>query len=221
MADYWTRAKGFFITGGCASARTKKSAMQKALMEAGIQGVNIISVSSVLDSDAVEVPDYDKASIPHAAFAFAVFAHQEGVKGENIGAGVGAAWMQAKDGTRKAYVVEDEGYKEERVIKSDIMISLVDMADAEKLDIVPKPGAQGEPLLGRREWEKKQKASGKTYNGFDDPEKDYRAYLRQVSDTYFRMMVKGINAISDDFGYAAAALVYVLDTDQVTTRAFK
>jgi len=224
MTDYWPVAKKFFLTKGDASSDTEKGAMQKALIEAGIQQCNIIEVSSVLDPDAQWV-DYDKKSIPHAAIAFSVFAHQGGTNGETIGAGVGVAWMKGREGVRKAYVVEASGYKTEGRIKRDIMLSLVDIADAENLVITPTPyftkgmKRATEPLLDKRKWEKKAKAEGRAFEGFKDPENSYVKYLKANSDFYFRMATADINGIPDDCGYVAAALVYVFETDQVTTKA--
>jgi len=224
MADYWPVAKKFFLTSGGDSSDTEKGAMQKALIKAGIQQCNIIEVSSVLDPDAQEVA-YDKKSIPHAAITFSVFAHQAGTEGENIGAGVGVAWMKSKEGVRKAYVVEASGYKTEGRIKREVMLSLVDIAEAERLTITPAPyftprlQHATEPLLGKREWEKKAKTGGKAFEGFKDPENAYVKYLRTNSDYYFRMATVDINGISEDYGYVAAALVYILETDQITTKA--
>ena len=159
---YWLVAKKFFITKGCAYSDTPKGAMQEALKKAGIQQTNILEVSSVLNPDAEELPltgpnAYDTKTIPHAAYLLAVFAHCEGTESETIGAGVGTAWMRAKDGTRKAYVVEASGNKTEGKIKNEVMLSLVDIAEAETLTIYPRPGSKAEkPLLGRREWEKRE-----------------------------------------------------------------
>jgi len=217
MGDYWPVAKKFFLTSGGASSDTKKGAMQKALVKAGIQQCNIIEVSSVLDPDANEI-SYYKKSIPHAAFAYSVFAHQEGEEGQTIGAGVGVAWMQSKEGARKAYVVEASGYKTEWRVKRDVLLSLVDIAEAEKLSVTPIPSAQAtirEPLLGRREWQSKLKTEGRTFEDSREAENAYVRYLKENAGNYFRLATVDINGIPEDYGYVAAALVYVLDTAHI------
>jgi pyruvoyl-dependent arginine decarboxylase (PvlArgDC) len=194
--------------------------MQEALKKAGIQHFNIIEVSSVLDPGAVELQHFDTSKVPHASFAFCVFAHHSGTKGENIGAGVGTAWMQTRDGKGKAYVVEASGHKTEGEIKKEIMISLIDIAEAENLVLVPRPDSvKKEPLLGRKEWVKKMKEAGRVFEGFKTPEREYIKYLMESADDYFRIKTAGISGVPDDYGYAAAALVYVLETEQVTTKA--
>ncbi len=186
------------------------------MIKAGIQHTNIVSVSSVLDPDAIELTDYNKKSIPHAALAYAVFARQEGDKGETIGAGVGAAWMKGKDGERKAYVVEAEGHKEESALKTEIMTSLVGIAKAENLDIIPRPGTElNTPLYGRRAWIKQQQEVGKKFEGWKSPERGYIKYLEENSNNYFRTAIVGIDKIPDDFGYVVAALVYVFDKPSI------
>lgn len=210
--DYWPVAKKFFLTSGSACSDTEKGAMQRALIKAGINQANIIEISSVLDPDAVELVNYDTKQIPHAAFAKCVFAHHKGMKGENISAGVGVAWMINKEGVRKAYVVEASGYMDISEVKKEVMLSLVDLAEAENLQIVGIPGSQENlKLLGKREWVKHMAETGKKYEGFKDPEKDYAKYLKENADKYFRIAAAGVDKISDDFGYAAAALVYVLE----------
>ncbi|MEM5804631.1 MAG: pyruvoyl-dependent arginine decarboxylase [Candidatus Aenigmatarchaeota archaeon] len=216
---YWPVAKKFFMTKGCAYSDTPKGAMQEALKKAGIHRANIIEVSSVLDPDAEELPltgsnTYDTKTIPHAAFALSVFAHYSGTESETIGAGVGAAWMKSKEGERKAYVVEASGNKTVGRIKNEVMLSLVDIAEAENLTIYPKPGSKAEkPLLGRKEWERKEE--GRKFRNPKAQEREYVKYLGENSNDYFRIEADGISGIPDDYGYAAAALVYVMDMDTV------
>lgn len=216
---YWLVAKYFFMTKGCAYSDTEKGAMQEALKKALIHHTNIGEQSSVLNPYAEELPltgpnAYDTKTIPHAAFINAVFAHCEGTEGETIGAGVGTAWMKSKEGERKAYVVEASGNKTVGKIKDEVMISLVDIAEAETLTIYPRPDSKMEkPLLGRKEWEKRE--DGKKLRSSKAQEREYVKYLGESANDYFRIEADGISGIPDDYGYAAAALVYVMDIETI------
>lgn len=209
MPEIWPVAKKFFVTSGRASGETPKGTMQEALIKAGIQGCNLIAVSSVLDPDAVQL--LEVPTIPHAALTWCVMAEQMGVQGESIAAGIGWCHMRSKDGAvRKAYVVEDHGHKEERAVEETLMYSLVQMAEAENLQIYDTSDPK-QILLGRKEWlQAGARNGGQDYRGWKSPEPFYLKYLLD-SRKFFKTAIRGYDKVSEDYGYCTAALVYVFE----------
>lgn len=209
MSPIWPVAKKFFITGGRASGETKKGTMQEALIDAKIHGCNLLPVSSVLDPDAIQLSE--PPVIPHSALAYCVMAEEMGAEGHSIAAGIGWCYMRNKDGTiHKAYVVEDHGAKEERAVKEVLLYSLVQMAEAEKLQIYSKEKSD-EILLNRKEWLQEKLKQGKHFDGWRSPEKEYLKYLEENSAKYFKNEIRGYDKVPEDYGYCVAALVFVFE----------
>lgn len=208
MGEYiWSVAKKFFVTSGKASGETPKGTMQEALTKAKIQQCNLVPVSSVLDADAeqIEIPQ-----IPHAAIAYCVMAEQTDSKNKTIAAGIGWAYMKNKDGSiKKAYVVEHHGTEEERAIKETLMLSLVEMAEAEHLNIYSKRD-QNNIILNRKEWLNEELKQGKHFDNWKPPERSYLRYLDEKKEM-FNLRVEGFDKVPEDYGYTIAALVYVFE----------
>lgn len=218
MAGFWMPvARKFFVTGGRASGETRKGTMQEALIKARINQCNLVPVSSVLDPDAVQLNDMP--AIPHSAITFCIMAEELGTKGCSIAAGVGWCRMRSKDDTvRKAYVVEDHGHKEERAVKETLMLSLVQMAEAENLHIY-NPVSPAELLLSRREWADQQTALGKRFDGWKSPEREFIKYLEENAEKFFKSEIRGFDKVPEDFGYVVAALVFVFDAQEAVQPA--
>lgn len=208
---WWPVAKKFFITGARASSETKKGTVQEAFIKAKINPANLVPVSSVLNPDAVRLTN--PPTIPHSAITFCVMAEEMGTKGNSIAAGIGYCYMRSKDGSvKKAYVVEDHGPKEERAVKETLMLSLVDMAEAEGL-VIFNPTNTQEILLGRQNWLEEQIKAGKHFDGWKSPESAYLKYLDDNGGKFIVTEIHGYDKIPDDYGYAVAALVFVFDDD--------
>ncbi len=208
MNYVWPVAGKFFVTSGKASGETPKGTMHEALIKAKIQQCNLDPKSSVLFYDAaqIEIPE-----IPHSSLVDCVYAAEQGMKGETIGAGIAWAHMTNKDGTvKKAYVVEDHGHKEERAVEETLMYSLVQMAEAEGLNIHNKEN--GERLPNRRDWLVEQQKSGKSFDALRGAEEDYLKFLRREGPKFIPRKVEGYDRIPEEFGYVATALVFVFET---------
>ncbi|MBU5557523.1 MAG: pyruvoyl-dependent arginine decarboxylase [Candidatus Aenigmatarchaeota archaeon] len=208
--NFWMPvAKKFFVTSGRASGETKKGTVQEAFIKAHINQCNLVPVSSVLDPDAVQLSN--PPTIPHSAITFCVMAEELGTKGCSIAAGVGWCYMRNKDGmVKKAYVVEDHGHKEERAVKETLMLSLIQMAEAENL-MIYNPNNPSELLMNRKEWAEQQAALGKHFDGWKSPEREFLKYLEENASKFFRFEIKGWDKVPEDFGYVVAALVFVFD----------
>jgi pyruvoyl-dependent arginine decarboxylase len=209
MSFWMPVAKKFFVTSGRASGETKKGTVQEAFIKAHINQCNLVPVSSVLDPDAVQLTE--PPAIPHSAITFCVMAEELGAKGGTIAAGVGWCYMRSRDGTvKKAYVVEDHGPKEERAVKETLMLSLVQMAEAENL-VIFNPSSPSEVLMNRREWATQQADIGKRFDGWKSPEREFLKHLEEIATKFFKFEIKGFDKVPEDFGYAVAALVFVFD----------
>lgn len=208
---WWPVAKKFFITGSRASSETRKGTVQEAFIKAKINPANLVCVSSVLHPAAVRLNALPE--IPHSAITFCVMAEEMGTKGNSIAAGIGYCYMRSRDGSiKKAYVVEDHGPKEERAVKETLMLSLIEMAEAEGL-VINNPASPSEFLLGRKDWLEEQIKAGKHFDGWKTPEKAYIRYLEENGEKFITTEIHGFDKIPNDFGYAVAALVFVFDND--------
>jgi len=194
----WPVARKFFVTGGKAQAETRKGAVQKAFIDAKIEVANLEPVSSVLNAYAERLTEIPKIS--HAAFVKCVMAQQEGYSGESIAAGIGWCYMRVPEtGELKGYVVEDHGKGEERAVRKTLIKSLMEMAEAQNLEIIPLEKT-GEPLKTLKHYQKEQKTEKPT---------THARYLDEQAKRYFGMEIRGIDEIEKPFGCTVAALVYV------------
>ena len=93
--------KKFFVSSGCAVSKVSDlNAFDKALLEAGIGELNIVSVSSILPIGAEQVSIRE---LPMGAITHCVLAQMRGGEGEMISAGI--AYGLRKDG-KGGYVAE-------------------------------------------------------------------------------------------------------------------
>ncbi len=117
----------FVVTGHAEHEESALNAFDKALMEGGIAQCNLIPISSIIPSEAEEV---EPVEIAPGTITFLVLVHQEGSSGDLIGAGVGWAWCQRKDGTgRFGIVAEEHGHKSEKYLENELMRKLDRMAE--------------------------------------------------------------------------------------------
>jgi len=125
--------KNFFITSGKAvSGESSLNAFDEALMNAKIDQCNIVSVSSIIPPDAVQI---DPIIITSGTITFAVLVRMDGSDGETIGAGVAWAWGKTQNGQRYGIVAEDHGHKDNLAIDRELKDRLQRMSKARKLQL--------------------------------------------------------------------------------------
>jgi len=122
--------KKFFVTSGRAVSSTSSlNAFDAALAVAGIAQCNIVTVSSILPTEAEQITP---AEIPPGMITFSVLARMDGESGETIGAGIGWGWGEG-DGVRYGLVAEAHGYKDREVIRKELRSKLEEMAKMRNL----------------------------------------------------------------------------------------
>lgn len=125
--------KYFFITSGKAvSAESSLNAFDEALMNAKIDQCNIVSVSSIIPPDAIQI---DPVLITSGTITFAVLVRMDGSDGETIGAGVAWAWGRTTTGLRYGIVAEDHGHKDNLAIDRELKDRLQRMSKARRLQL--------------------------------------------------------------------------------------
>ena len=122
--------KKFFVTSGRAVSSTSSlNAFDAALSVAGIAQCKIVTVSSILPTEAEQIMP---AEIPPGMITFSVLARMDGESGETIGAGIGWGWGEG-DGVRYGLVAEAHGYKDREVIRKELRSKLEEMAKMRNL----------------------------------------------------------------------------------------
>ncbi len=112
------------ITSGIGKGRTKLSAFDNALFDAGIANYNLIPLSSVIPKNSeIEIKKYSHSDEEYGYKLYVVLSYNiETRRGKGCYAGLG--WVQANDG--RGLFVEHKGSSEEQV-KTKIKRSLNDM----------------------------------------------------------------------------------------------
>ncbi len=113
----------FFVTEGKAvSPVSDLNAFDKALLDAKIGELNIVSVSSILPENIKKVP---KRQLPMGAITHCVLAQQRGSEGEMISAGIAYAFR--KDGMG-GYVAEGHMHGTKKALREILEWKMSEMA---------------------------------------------------------------------------------------------
>ena len=122
--------KEFFITSGKAvSPVSELNAFDLALKKAGIAQCNLVSVSSILPKDCVEIK---KHNIPAGSITYSVLARMDGDEGTNIGAGIAWAWAKSK---KYGLVAEAHGYMDRKALQETLEWKIKEMAKIRGIQI--------------------------------------------------------------------------------------
>lgn len=116
------------VSAGTGTGRTRLSAFDAALRDAGVADFNLIRLSSVIppDSDVVEVEGSHQLQGGHGDALYCVYADAyASTPGEQAWAGV--AWSSRVDGSRAGLFVEHEG-SSELTVSRDLEHSLSDLS---------------------------------------------------------------------------------------------
>lgn len=113
----------FFITSSSAVSRISGlNAFDRALIGAGIGEQNLVSVSSVIPVDAVQI---EPVELPMGAVTHCILAQMRGTEGEMISAGI--AYGFRKDG-KGGYVAEGHLHGSKESLKADLQWKMEEMA---------------------------------------------------------------------------------------------
>jgi len=122
--------KEFFITSGKAvSPVSELNAFDLALKKAGIAQCNLVSVSSILPKDCVEIK---KHNISAGSITYSVLARMDGDEGTNIGAGIAWAWAKSK---KYGLVAEAHGYMDRKALQETLEWKIKEMAKIRGIQI--------------------------------------------------------------------------------------
>jgi len=131
--DSFQIPKYFFITSGKAVNKISElNAFDEALMDAGIAQCNLVPVSSIIPSGAVEV---EYVEITPGTITFCVLAKELGGPGEMISAGI--AWGFGVDdrGLRYGIVAEAHGHVNREELLKELKATLHRMAEARRMKL--------------------------------------------------------------------------------------
>jgi len=122
--------KEFFITSGKAvSTVSELNAFDLALKKAGIAQCNLVSVSSILPKECVEIKNHNIAA---GSITYSVLARMDGDEGTNIGAGIAWAWAKSK---KYGLVAEAHGYMDRRALQETLEWKIKEMAKIRGIQI--------------------------------------------------------------------------------------
>ena len=122
--------KEFFVTSGKAvSPVSELNAFDLALKKAGIAQCNLVSVSSILPKDCLEIR---KHNISAGSITYSVLARMDGSEGTNIGAGIAWAWAKSK---KYGLVAEAHGYMDRRALQETLEWKIKEMAKIRGIQI--------------------------------------------------------------------------------------
>jgi len=122
--------KEFFVTSGKAvSPVSELNAFDLALKKAGIAQCNLVSVSSILPKDCLEIK---KHNISAGSITYSVLARMDGDEGTNIGAGIAWAWAKSK---KYGLVAEAHGYMDKRALQETLEWKIKEMAKIRGIQI--------------------------------------------------------------------------------------
>ena len=120
----------FFITSGKAIDKISGlNAFDKALLKAGIGNCNIVTVSSILPENAVEIP---KKKLPIGNITFCVMARQDGEEAQTISAGL--AWARFKN-KKWGIVAEEHGHTDKKRLKDMLEWKIQEMARFRRIQL--------------------------------------------------------------------------------------
>lgn len=111
------------ISGSAVSRLSSLNAFDSALQKAGIENCNLVSVTSIIPSDAKQV---NLPKMLPGTVVFAVYIAMEGTGGE-VGTGIAWGWGTTKEGGRLGIVAEAKG-KDPGSLESELIDKLNAMA---------------------------------------------------------------------------------------------
>ncbi len=138
-----TIPKAFFVTSGVGMDTEEANTFDLALRDAGIGECNLVEVSSILPTNAVET-ERSKVTIPPGSITFCVMSRADGKSGEIIGAGIGYGWigqeMDEKGEEHRDFgiVCEHHGHYSKDYVMAKIHEKLYTMAEIRGKKILKK-----------------------------------------------------------------------------------
>jgi len=125
--------KKFFVTsGGAQDKESTLNAFDLALRKGKITQCNLVSVSSILPTEAVEVKPVD---LPPGTITFCVLARMDGQSGDRIGAGIGYGILEGKNGSY-GIVAEHHGYSSAKYMREKLILKMERMATMRNMKLV-------------------------------------------------------------------------------------
>lgn len=117
------------VSRGVGRGRTRLSAFDAALREAGVADYNLVRLSSVIPagSTVVEVPGVEQLQGEHGDLLYCVYAEAYAdCAGQDAWAGI--AWSERLDGSGAGLFVEHHSHRES-ILRQDLRRSLEDLAE--------------------------------------------------------------------------------------------
>jgi arginine decarboxylase len=125
--------KTYFVTsGGAQDEESTLNAFDMALRKGKITQCNLVSVSSILPTEAVEVEPVD---LPPGTITFCVLARMDGQSGDRIGAGIGYGILEGKNGSY-GIVAEQHGYSSARYMREKLILKMERMAKMRNMKLI-------------------------------------------------------------------------------------
>lgn len=126
--------KYFVVSGSGVSKTSRLNAFDRALAKAGIDQCNLVTVSSILPKDAVQIKPIEFSP---GTITFCVISRMGGEEGETIGAGIGwSKCINPKNKEAFGIVAEDFGDKSPKFLERDIKQKLGEMADSRGMKLL-------------------------------------------------------------------------------------
>jgi len=134
--------KAFFVTSGVGIGLDQAGAFDLALRNAGIGECNLVAVSSILPANAVEM-ERSTVEVTPGKIYFCVMSRADGKSGENIGAGIGYAWMgreneHGEEQREFGIICEHHGHYSREFLAEKMQEKLYKMAEIRDKKIVKK-----------------------------------------------------------------------------------
>jgi arginine decarboxylase len=125
--------KTYFVTsGGAQDEESTLNAFDMALRKGKITQCNLVSVSSILPTEAVEVEPVD---LPPGTITFCVLARMDGQSGDRIGAGIGYGILEGKNGSY-GIVAEQHGYSSAKYMREKLILKMERMAKMRNMKLI-------------------------------------------------------------------------------------
>jgi len=122
--------KKFFVTSGKGiNTVSELNAFDLALMDAGIDQQNLVTVSSILPNGIKQV---SRRPLPRGAITHCVLAQQRGGEGEMISAGIAYAFIKDQDG---GFVAEGHIHGTQKSLKEFLKWRMEEMAELRNVEL--------------------------------------------------------------------------------------
>lgn len=112
----------FHNNGKALSPVSELNAFDLALKKAGVAQCNLVSVSSILPKDCVEIENHN---IPAGSITHSVLARMNGEEGTTIGAGIAWTWAKSK---KYGLVAEAHGFMDKKALEETLEWKIREMA---------------------------------------------------------------------------------------------